>query len=70
MSDGEVLFEFTQVGQTMRVAAIDVATDTEVIVITPVNAHRGHMQRLALAKLQRRLGEKNPEPAITTSKYA
>ena len=65
MSDGEVLFEFTQVGQMMRVAAIDVATDTEVIVITPVNAHRSQMQQLALAKLQRRLADTTkPAPTI------
>jgi hypothetical protein len=70
MSDGEVLFEFTQVGQMMRVAAVDVATDTEVVVITPVNAHRGHMQRLALAKLQRKLRESAPAPKSDGPKYA
>ena len=70
MSDNEVLFEFTQVGQMMRVAAIDVATDTEVIVITPVNAHRGHMQRLALAKLQRRLAENPAVLSTPVGKFA
>ena len=57
MSEGGVLFEFLQVGQMMRVAAIDEATGTEVVVITPVNAHRAHMQRLALAKLRRKMEE-------------
>jgi len=51
----EVLFEFTAIGQQMRVAAIDPATGTEVIVITPVNATRHQMQTVALAKLKRRL---------------
>lgn len=51
----EVLFEFTQVGQQMRVAAIDVATQTEVVVIAPVTASRLQMQGLAMAKLKRKL---------------
>lgn len=51
----EVLFEFTQVGQQMRVAAIDVASQTEVVVIAPVAASRQQMQVLALAKLRRKL---------------
>jgi hypothetical protein len=51
----EVLFEFTAIGQQMRVAAIDPATGIEVIVITPVNATRHQMETVALAKLKRRL---------------
>jgi hypothetical protein len=62
---GDILFEFVQVGQTMRVAAIDEATGTEVVVITPLNAARGHMERLALAKLQRKLaGETAGDPVL------
>jgi hypothetical protein len=53
MSDGDVLFEFVQMGQQMRVAAIDEATGTEVVVITPLNATKLQMQRLAMAKLKR-----------------
>lgn len=52
---GEVYFEFTQVGQMMRVAAIDADTGIEVVVIAPVAATRLQMQNLALAKLRRRL---------------
>ncbi|HEY0918716.1 DUF6898 family protein [Devosia sp.] len=59
---GEVLFEFTQLGQQVRVAAIDVATATEVVVIAPLTASRLQMQNLALAKLRRRLAERAPEP--------
>ena len=51
----DVYFEFTQIGGQMRVAAIDAATGTEVIVITPVTASQIQMQNLALAKLKRRL---------------
>lgn len=57
MTDSEILFEFVQVGQQMRVAAIDSATGIEVIVITPISANRSQMQQLALAKLRRKLGE-------------
>ena len=62
----EVYFEFTQIGGQMRVAAIDAATGTEVIVITPVTASQIQMQTLALAKLKRRLAQglaKNKRPA-------
>jgi len=59
---GEVLFEFTQLGQQMRVAAIDAATATEVVVIAPLTASRLHMQNLALAKLRRRLAAAAPSP--------
>ena len=54
----EVLFEFTQLGGQMRVAAIDGKTGIEVIVITPVSASQAQMQNLALAKLKRRLEQK------------
>jgi len=54
---GDVYFEFTQLGAQMRVAAIDAATGTEVIVITPVTASQIQMQNLALAKLKRRLAQ-------------
>ena len=59
---GEVYFEFTQVGAQMRVAAIDAATATEVVVIAPLSATRLQMQTLALAKLKKKLGEAGPEP--------
>lgn len=52
---GEVLFEFAQVGQQVRVAAIDSETGIEVVAIAPLSASRGQMQALALAKLKRRL---------------
>lgn len=62
-SSGEVFFEFTQLGGQMRVAAIDAATSTEVVVIAPLTATRIQMQNIALAKLKRKLGEASPEPS-------
>lgn len=52
---GEVLFEFQQIGQQMRVAAIDGGTGTEVIIIAPLTASRAQMQQIAMAKLRRRM---------------
>lgn len=54
---GEVFFELRKVGQQMRVAAIDAATGTEVIIIAPVTATQQQMKNLALAKLKRRLSQ-------------
>lgn len=62
MTDGEVLFEFVQVGPQMRVAAIHVPSGTEVVVITPVTATRTQMQQVALAKLRKKLGSAPPLP--------
>lgn len=51
----EVLFEFRAVGTAVRVAAIDVATATEVTVMGPATAAQSDLQSLALAKLNARL---------------
>ena len=70
MADGEVYFEFVQVGQQMRVAAVDAATGTEVIVITPVSASKHQMQQVALAKLRKKLAESVRSPTATPGKFA
>ena len=70
MADGEVYFEFVQVGQQMRVAAIDAATGTEVIVITPISANKYQMQQIAMAKLRKKLGEAAPPPPASSGKFA
>lgn len=56
----------------MRVAAIDEATGTEVVVIAPLTATRFQMQSLALGKLRRRLGIEEPPtpPGPKPAKYA
>lgn len=59
---GEVLFEFTQVGPQMRVAAIDPASGVEVVVVAPLSATRQQMQAVAMAKLQRRMAERAAPP--------
>lgn len=54
-SSREVLFEFRAAGAQYRVAAIDVKTGIEVIVIAPMSATEAQMKSIALAKLKRRL---------------
>jgi hypothetical protein len=52
---GEVFFEFTRMGASVKVAAIDGDTGIEVIVIGPASAMPSDLERLALAKLKARL---------------
>ena len=70
MAEGEVYFEFVQIGQQMRVAAIDATSGTEVIAIAPLTATRIQMQQLALAKLRRKLAESAPRPPSISGKFA
>jgi hypothetical protein len=51
----DVYFEFTAIGASVKVVAIDAATGTEVSVIGPANAAQAHLERLALSKLKARL---------------
>ena len=45
--DREFIFEFVTVGDSVRVAAVDVATGTEVVIFGPVNTAQSDLQRLA-----------------------
>ena len=51
----EVYFEFTAIGSTVKVVAIDAATGTDVTVMGPAGAAQSDLERLALAKLKARL---------------
>jgi hypothetical protein len=52
---GGVYFEFTAIGTSVKVAAIDAATGIEVSVVGPARASQADLQRLALQKLKARL---------------
>jgi hypothetical protein len=52
---GGVYFEFTSIGTSVKVSAIDAATGTEVSVVGPARAAQADLQRLALQKLKARL---------------
>ena len=51
----EVYFEFTAIGATVKVSAIDAATGTEVSIMGPASALQADLERLALQKLKARL---------------
>ncbi len=52
---GGVYFEFTPIGASVKVVAIDAATGCEVSVVGPARASQADLQRLALQKLKARL---------------
>jgi len=52
---GEIIIEMRPVGSVVRVAAVDVATGTEVIVMGPAASPPKALEELAVAKLKRRL---------------
>lgn len=53
----EVYFEFTQIGNSIKVAAIDAATGIEVSVVGSGAYDQAYLERLALRKLQKRIKE-------------
>lgn len=48
---GEAIIEYTRVGNSIRVTAVDVATGTEVTFQAPAGASTADMQRIAINKL-------------------
>jgi hypothetical protein len=61
-AEREVIFEITRVGDVQRVAAVDVATGTEVVIQAPANASLADVRALALRKLERALEDKGSPP--------
>lgn len=65
---GDVIFEITRIGDVQRVAAVHVATGTEVVVQAPASAALADVRALALRKLERALsggggdGDAAPRP--------
>lgn len=49
---GEVLFEFSRVGNVIRVTAIDVDSNTEIVIAGPATAPQAMLQNTALQKLR------------------
>ena len=57
----EVLFEFSRVGNVMRVSAVHVATNTEVVIAGPLNAPQAALRNTALQKLRYVLAKRKGE---------
>jgi hypothetical protein len=53
--DREVYFEFTAIGHTVKVTAIDSVTGIEVSTMGPASASQADLKQLALAKLLARI---------------
>ncbi|VAW25100.1 hypothetical protein MNBD_ALPHA11-2183 [hydrothermal vent metagenome] len=51
----EIYFEFISMGKQIRVAAIDPDSGAEVVIIAPASASQLDMQRIATAKLIRKM---------------
>jgi hypothetical protein len=58
-AERDVIFEMVRLGDTQRVAAIDVDSGVEVVVIAPANAALADVRALALKKLERALAGDN-----------
>jgi MinD-like ATPase involved in chromosome partitioning or flagellar assembly len=52
MPSDEIIIETQRIGAILRVAAVDVATGTEVVFQAPASATRESIQRLAASKLR------------------
>jgi hypothetical protein len=56
-AEGEVYFEFTAIGRSVKMSAIDATTGIEVSVIGPASASQAQLQALALQKLKAKLAK-------------
>jgi hypothetical protein len=54
-AERDVYFEFTAIGVSVKVVAIDSATGIEVAVVGPSRGSQADLERLALQKLKMRL---------------
>ncbi len=58
---GEVLFEFSRVGNVVRVTAIDVDSNTEIVIAGPATAPQAALRSTALQKLRYVMAKKKGE---------
>jgi len=58
---GEVLFEFSRVGNIVRVTAIDVDSNTEIVIAGPAAAPQAALRNTALQKLRYVIAKKKGE---------
>jgi len=55
----EIIIEFIEIGQSVKVSAVDVASGEEVSIVGPVTATREQLERTAVAKLKYVLSNKS-----------
>ena len=61
-ADRDVYFEFTAIGGSVKVVAIDGQTGIEVAIVGPASAAQADLERLALQKLKLRLARDLSSP--------
>lgn len=61
----EIYFEFLQVGNAMKVCAIDPATGVEVSIVGSQNYDQSYLEGLALRKLQKRIKELSEQQSLS-----
>jgi len=59
---GSVIFEFSAVGNAVKVCAVDPDTGLEVSIVGPANAGEEALRRTAMAKLRYMLDKRQPAP--------
>ena len=64
----EILFEFTAVGNSVKVCAVDTATLVEATIIGPVSAGEHALKHAVLQKLRYVLAKKRSETSIQTKR--
>ena len=57
----DVIFEFSAVGNSVKVCAIDPQTGLEVSIVAPVNNGEAALRRTAMAKLRYMLEKRQPQ---------
>lgn len=67
---GEVIFEFSAVGNSVKVCAVDPGTGTEVVIVGPVNAGESALRKAAMAKLSYVLEKDKPQPLARQGTFA
>ena len=67
---GEIIFEFSAMGDSVKVCAIDPHTGTEVSIVGPVNAGEAALRRTAMAKLYYMLEKRQLKPLAVPRTFA
>jgi len=58
----EIYIEYKQVGQAMKVTAVDAETGLEVVIMGPASAAQTHLQKIAVQKLEMQLKKDSDQP--------
>ena len=58
----EIYIEYKQVGQAMKVTAVDSETGMEVVIMGPASAAQTHLQKIAIQKLEMQLKKEAEKP--------